>query len=61
MLLHTPPIIRMAETAWNAGFSRHSGLQGRGRLVATVGALARAAEPSRRVRSVSPPAFGGLC
>ena len=51
----------MAPLAWNAGFSRHSGPQGRGRFVATPRAWARAAEPSRRIRSVPPPAFGGLC
>ena len=51
----------MAPPAWNAGFSRHSGPQGRGRFVANLGALARAAAPSRQWRSVPPPAFGGLC
>ena len=50
-----------APPAWNAGFSRHRGPQGRGWFLATSGALARAAEPSRRMRSVSPPACGGLC
>ena len=51
----------MAPPAGNAGFSRHSGPQGRGRFVATPGPLARAAELFRRMRSVPPPAFGGLC
>ena len=32
---------RSGGTAWNAGFSRHSGPQGRGQFVATPGALAR--------------------
>ena len=31
--------------AWNAGFSRHSGPQGRGRFVATLGALAQPRHP----------------
>ena len=64
---HRPPDGRPGGTglsgapAWSAGFSRHSGPQGRGRCVATRGALARAAEPSRPTRSVPPPACGGLC
>ncbi len=36
----------MVPPVWNAGFSRHSGPEGRGRFVATPGALARAAAPS---------------
>ncbi len=51
----------MAPPAWNAGFSRHSGPQGRGWFLATPGGLARAAEPSRQMRSFPPPACGGLC
>ena len=55
------PTAVMAPPAGNAGFSRHRGPPGRARYVATPGVLARAAEPSRRMRSVSPPACGGLC
>ena len=55
------PTVVMAPPAWSAGVSRHSGPQGRGRFVATPGALARAAEPFRRIRSISPPAFGARC
>ena len=49
---------RTARTAWNAGFSRHSGPPGRGRFVATP-----SAQPSHPggSRSVRPPACGGLC
>ena len=51
----------MAPPSWNAGFSRHSGPQGRGRFVATPGAMAHGAAPPRQMGYVSPPAFGGLC
>ena len=51
----------MAPPAWNAGFSRHSGPQGRGWFFVSLGVVACAAEPSRRMRSVPPPACGGLC
>ena len=50
---------RMSPPAWNAGFSRHSGPQGRGRFVAAPGALARqSAIPANEV--LPPPALGGL-
>ena len=50
----------MAPPAWNAGFSRHSGPQGRGRLVANLGGRTRSrAIPANEV--VPPPACGGLC
>ena len=46
--------------AWNAGFSRHSGPQGRGRFVANPGGRTRSrAIPANEV--VPPPAWGGLC
>ena len=51
----------MAPPAWNAGFSRHSGPEGRGRFVVTPAQMACAPAPSRRSTSVPPPAFGGLC
>ena len=59
--MHPGQTALMAPPAWNAGFSRHSGPQGRGRFIATPGALVPAAEPSRRMGSFPPPASGGLC
>ena len=50
----------MAPPAWNAGFSRHSGPQGRGRFVANQSGRTRSrAIPANDV--VPPPACGGLC
>ena len=52
--------LKAAETAWNAGFSRHSGPQGRGRFVAARAGWTRSrAIPANEV--VPPPACGGLC
>ena len=51
---------QLAGTAWNAGFGRHGGPQGRGRFVANPSGRTRSrAIPANEV--VPPPACGGLC
>ena len=56
----TPAAMKVATTAWNAGFSRHSGPQGRRRFVANPSGRTRSrAIPANEV--VPPPAGGGLC
>ena len=52
------PCAGLARSAWNAGFSRHSGPQGRGRFIASRAHGAQPSHPGERGPSFRPPAAG---